>query len=74
MLPLSFICSLLCLVQQIKRTPELDIPGWNQMQIDRRCFYVAVAEQLADGIKVVAFIEEVGGKAVSESMETAFPG
>ncbi len=44
------------------------------MQIDRRCFYVAVAEQLADGIKVVAFIEEVGGKAVSESMETAFPG
>ena len=44
------------------------------MQIDRRRFYIAVAEQLADGIKVVAFIEEVGGKAVSESMKAAFLG
>ena len=44
------------------------------MQIDRRRFYVAVAEQLADGIKVVAFIEKVGRKAVPERMETAFLG
>jgi len=73
-LPLSFICSLLRLVQQIERALELDISGWNQMQIDRRRFYIAVAEQLADGIKVVAFIEEVGSEAVPESMKAAFLG
>ena len=44
------------------------------MQIDRRRFYVAVAEQLADGIKVVAFIEEVGSETVSEGMEAALLG
>lgn len=44
------------------------------MQIDRRRFYVAVAEQLADGIKVVAFIEEVSSEAVPECMEAAFLG
>ena len=43
------------------------------MQIDGGRFYGVVTEQAADGIEVVAFIEEVGGKAVSESMETAFP-
>jgi len=44
------------------------------MQIDRRRFYIAVAEQLTDGIKVVAFIEEVGSEAVPESMKAAFLG
>jgi len=29
---------------------------------------------LADGIEIVAFIEEVGGKAMSESVEAALFG
>jgi hypothetical protein len=44
------------------------------MQIYCRRFYIVVAEQLADGIKVVAFIEKVGSKAVPESMKAAFLG
>jgi len=44
------------------------------MQIDRRCFYVAMAEQLADGIEVVAFIKKMSGEAVPEGMKAAFLG
>jgi hypothetical protein len=44
------------------------------MQIDRRRFYVVVAEQLADSIKVVAFIEKVGREAVAKGMEAALFG
>jgi hypothetical protein len=44
------------------------------MQIDGGCFYGVVAEQPADGIEVVAFIEEVGGEAVTEGMEAALFG
>ena len=49
----------------------MDVAGRNQMQIDRSCFYGGVAEQLADGVEVVAFIEEVGGEAVTEGVEAA---
>ena len=44
------------------------------MQIDRCRFYGVVAKQLADGIEIVAFIEEMGGEAVTEGMETALFG
>lgn len=44
------------------------------MQINRGCFYGVVAKQLADGIKVVTLIEEMGGEAVAEGMEAAFFG
>ena len=70
----SFILSLLLLVHQIERTFELDVAGRNQMQIDRGCFYGVVAEQLADGIEVVAFIEQVGGEAVTKRVEAALFG
>jgi hypothetical protein len=41
------------------------------MQIDRCCFYGVVAKELADGIEVVALIEQVGSKAVSQGLEAA---
>jgi hypothetical protein len=66
--------SLLLFVHQIKRTLELDVAGRDQMQIDRGCFYSVVAEQLADGIKIVALIQEVGGEAVSEGVKAALLG
>lgn len=44
------------------------------MQIDRGCFYGIVAKQLADGIEIVALIEEMGGEAVAEGMEAALFG
>ena len=65
---------LLLLFHQIERTLELDIAGRNEMQIDGGCLYGVVAEQPADGVEVVAFIEEVGGEAVTERMEAAFLG
>jgi hypothetical protein len=71
---LYFIFALLLLVHQIKWTFELDVAGRNQMQIDRGCLYGIVAEQLADGIEVVAFIEEVGGEAVAQGMQAALFG
>jgi len=62
------------LVHQIERTLELDEAGRDQMQVDRGGLYGVVAEQPADGIEVVAFIEQVGGKAVTERMEAALFG
>jgi len=44
------------------------------MQIDGGRFYGVVAEQPADGVEVAAFIEEVGGEAVTERMEAALLG
>ena len=44
------------------------------MQIDCSCLYGVVAEQLADGIEVAAFIEEVGCEAVTKGMEAALFG
>ena len=44
------------------------------MQIDRCRFYGVVAKQLADGIEVVTFIEEMGGKAVPQCLEAALFG
>jgi len=44
------------------------------MQIDGGGFYGVVAEQPADGVEVVAFIEEMGGEAVTEGMEAALLG
>ncbi len=44
------------------------------MQIDGGRFYGVVAEQPADGVEVVALIEEVGGKAVTEGVEAALLG
>ena len=40
----SFISSLLLLVHQIEWTFELDVAGWNEMQIDRCRFYGVVAK------------------------------
>jgi len=65
---------LLLYVHQIERTLKLDVAGWNQMQVDRGGLYGVVAEQSADGIEVVAFIEEMGGEAVTEGMEAALLG
>jgi hypothetical protein len=44
------------------------------MQVDRGCLYGVVAEELADGIEVVAFIEEVGGEAVAQGVQAALFG
>ena len=44
------------------------------MQIDRGRFYGVVAKQLADGVEIVALIEQMGGKAVTEGVEAAFFG
>ena len=44
------------------------------MQIDRRCLYGIVAKQLADGIEIVTFIEEMGGEAVAEGMKATLFG
>jgi len=44
------------------------------MQIDRCCFYGVVTKQLADGIEVIAFIEEMGGKAVPQRLQAALFG
>jgi hypothetical protein len=65
---------LLLLVHQIERTLELDVAGRDQVQIDGGCFYGVMTEQPADGVEVAAFIEEVGGKAVTERMEAALLG
>jgi hypothetical protein len=71
---LSFIFPLLLLVHQIERTLELDVAGWNQMQIDRGCLYGVVAKQLRNGIEVVTFIEQVGGEAVTQGVKTTLFG
>ncbi len=52
----------------------MDVAGRDQMQVDRGRFYGVVAEQPADGIEVVAFIEEMGGEAVTEGVEAALFG
>ena len=44
------------------------------MQIDGGRFYGVVAEQSADGVEVVALIEEMGGEAVTQRVEAAFLG
>ncbi len=44
------------------------------MQVDRGCLYGVVAEELADGIEVVAFIEEVGGEAVAQGVQATLFG
>jgi len=44
------------------------------MQVDRGCLYGVVAEQSADGIKVVAFIEKVSCEAVAQGVEAALLG
>jgi len=44
------------------------------VQIDRGCLYGIVAKQLADGIEIVALIEEMGGEAVTEGMKAALFG
>ena len=44
------------------------------MQVDRCRFYGVVTKELADGVKVVAFIEQVGGKAVAQGVEAALFG
>jgi hypothetical protein len=71
---LSFIFTLLLLVHQIERTLKLDIAGRNKMQIDRGCFYGVMAKQLADGVEVVALIEQMGGEAVPQGVEATFFG
>ena len=65
---------LLLLVHQIERTLELDVACRNQMQIDGGRFYGIVAEQPADGVEIVAFIEQMGGEAVPQGVEAAFFG
>ncbi len=44
------------------------------MQIDGGGFYGIVAEQPADGVEVVALIEEMGGEAVTQRVEAALLG
>ena len=44
------------------------------MEIDRCCFYGVVAQELADRIEITAFIEQVGGKAVTKGVEAALLG
>ena len=44
------------------------------MQIDRGCLYGVVPKQLADGVEIVALIEQMGGEAVSEGVEAALFG
>ncbi len=44
------------------------------MQIDGGCFYGVVTEQPADGVEIVALIEQVGGEAVTEGVEAALFG
>ena len=44
------------------------------MQIDGGRFYGVVAEEPADGVEVVAFIEEVGGEAVTQGVKAALLG
>ena len=41
------------------------------MQINGSGFYGGVAKQLADGVEVVAFIEQMGGEAVTQGVEAA---
>jgi hypothetical protein len=67
----SFISSLLLLVHQIEWTFELDVAGWNEVQIDRGRFYGSMAKQLADRIEIAALIEQVGGEAVTQGVEAA---
>jgi hypothetical protein len=70
----SLIVSLLLLVHQVERTLELDVAGRHQMQIDGGGFYGVVAEQPADGVEVVALIEQVGGETVTQRVEAALLG
>ena len=52
----------------------MDIAGRDQMKINGGGLYSVVAEQLADGVEVVTFIEEVGGEAVTQGMKAALLG
>ncbi len=52
----------------------MDVAGRDQMQVDGGGFYGVVTEQPADGIEVVAFIEEMGGEAVTQRVEAALFG
>jgi len=44
------------------------------MQIDGGCLYGVVAKQLRNGVEVVAFIEQVGGEAVTQGVKAALFG
>jgi hypothetical protein len=65
---------LLLFIHQVERAFKLDVAGRHQMQIDGGRFYGVVAEQPADGVKVVAFIEQVGGEAVTQGVKAALLG
>jgi hypothetical protein len=66
--------ALLLFVHQIERTLDLDVVCRDQMQVDGGGLYGVVAEQPADGVEVVALIEEVGGEAVTQGVKAALLG
>jgi hypothetical protein len=55
---LSFFCIIILLFrfEEIKRTFKIGKSGWNDVEIDRGCFYRGVTEKLADGIEVVSVV------------------
>ncbi len=52
----------------------MDEAGRDQMQVDGGGLYGVVAEQPADGIEVVAVLEEMGGEAVTQGVEATLFG
>ena len=44
------------------------------MEIDGGGFYRGVAEELADRVEVIAFVQKVGGKTMPEGVGTALFG
>jgi hypothetical protein len=66
-----FICAPLIQIQIIKRTFKLYEPFRDDVKIYGSGFYGCMAEQFADRVKIRSSVEAVGGKGVTQAVDTA---
>jgi hypothetical protein len=55
----------------IQRTFKLDKPFGDDVKIYGGCFYRCMPEEFADRIKIRSPVKRVGGKGVTQSVDTA---
>lgn len=66
-----FICAPLIQIQIIKGTFKLDKPFGDDVKVYGRSFYGCMAEQFTDRVKIRSSVEAVGGKGVTQTVDTA---
>jgi hypothetical protein len=66
-----FICAPLFQIQMIKRAFKLNKPFGDDVKVYGGCFYGCVAEQFTDRVKIRSSVKAVGGKGVTQAVDTA---